>query len=259
MTADLGHAARLVEVHAPAGAIARITIGSGAKRNALTGAGWTAVEHAVRELGEEGSVRVILIRGRGETFCAGSDMTEWVEAEQDVVQDSFERMESAFRAVEECPVPVVAEIRGVASGAGCQLALACDLRFMADSARIGMPIARLGILASPSFAARLVALAGPSTARQLLYTGQLLDARTAVRAGLADQHLPDPDLACYAESILRCITCQPRAAIGAAKQAVSKALGPVRAETRYNDRPAVSSVDFPGALSAFLGRADPVA
>lgn len=266
MTAELEHTAPLppagplVEVRVD-GPVAEVTIGSGAKRNALTGAGWTQIEDRIRELEDTDSVRAIVIRGRDGgrgggpvgTFCAGSDMTEWVDAGPDAVEDSFARMEAAFRAVEECPVPVVAEIHGVAAGAGCQLALACDLRFMADSARIGMPIARLGIMASPSFAARMVTLAGPSITRQLLYTGKLLDAPGAVAAGLADRHLPDSALTTFTERSLARIAEQPPAAIHAAKRAVSAALAPVRDATGHNDRPAVSLDDFRLGIAAFLG------
>lgn len=131
-------------------------------------------------------------------------MTDWVDADSAYVEKSFARMEEAFSAIEDCPVPVVAEIRGVAAGAGCQLALACDLRLMADSARIGMPIARLGILASPAFAARMVALTGPSVARELLYTGRLVDARTAVELGLADHQVPEAQLTDRTEQAHRC-------------------------------------------------------
>lgn len=248
----LEHAASLVEVRVN-GPVGEVTIGSGEKRNAMTGLGWTQVEDRIRELGDTEAVRVIAIRGRGGTFCAGSDMTEWTGAEPDAVEDSFARMEGAFRAVEECPVPVVAEIHGVAAGAGCQLALACDLRFMADTARIGMPIARLGIMASPSFAARMVALAGPSVTRQLLYTGRLLEAQAAVAAGLADRHLSAPMLATATERTLAGIAEQPPAAVRAAKRAVSAALAPVREATRSNDHPAVSMEDFRLGIATFLG------
>ncbi|QKV96056.1 enoyl-CoA hydratase/isomerase family protein [Streptomyces sp. NA02950] len=258
MTAELQHATPqdhttpLVHTRAD-GPVAVVTIGSGTKRNALTGPGWTQVEHRIRELGGTDAMRAIVIRGRAGTFCAGSDMTEWTDAEPDAIEDSFARMEAAFRAVEECPVPVVAEIHGVAAGAGCQLALACDLRFMADSARIGMPIARLGIMASPSFAARMAALAGPSLTRELLYTGRLLDGPAAVAAHLADRHLPGHVLPTHTERTVTHIAEHPPAAVRAAKRAVSAALAPVREATRYTHQAAVSLDDFRLGIATFLG------
>ena len=95
------------------------------------------MEDCVREAGRLDGVHAVLFRGRHGSFCSGSDLTEWVDAELHLVDESFAAMESAFRAVEQCPVPTIAAVRGVAAGAGCQLALSCDLRFMAESARIG--------------------------------------------------------------------------------------------------------------------------
>ncbi|MGW9427124.1 enoyl-CoA hydratase/isomerase family protein [Streptomyces decoyicus] len=178
---------------------------------AFPGLAWTQLARQVAELGETRSLRVLVIRGHGDTFCAGSNMTDWVDADSGYVEESFAHMEAAFTAIEECPVPVIAEIRGVAAGAGCQLALACDLRFMADGARIGMPIARLGILASPAFAARMVALAGPAAARELLYTGRLVDGRTAVALGLADDSVPEEHLAARTSGLAAAVAEQPPA------------------------------------------------
>jgi enoyl-CoA hydratase/carnithine racemase len=251
MTAEVTHPVELVATRVD-GPVAEITIGNGRRRNAMTATGWETVDRCVRELAEADGIRAILIRGRDGTFCAGSDISEWIDAEPDFVEDSFARMESAFRAVEQCPVPVVAEIQGVAAGAGCQLALACDLRFMADSARIGMPIARLGILASPAFAARLTTLAGPAMAREMLYTGQLLDAQTAVTTGLVNRNFPDLELRAQVEKTLAAICDQPTASVRAAKRAVAAALAPVRDATARTDQPAVSSSDFAAAIRAFL-------
>jgi len=236
------------------GAVAEIRVGDGSRRNALPGRAWEQLARQVRELGADRSLRVLVIRGYGDTFCAGSDMTDWVDAEAGYVEESFARMEAAFTAIEECPVPVIAEIRGVAAGAGCQLALACDMRFMADGARIGMPIARLGILASPAFAARLVALAGPAVARELLYTGRLVGARGAVALGLADDSGPEEQLAVRTGDIAADIAQQPPAAIRAAKLAVTAALAPQREAAAGPGRPAVARADFDRAIAAFLGQ-----
>jgi enoyl-CoA hydratase/carnithine racemase len=233
------------------GAVATVTVGDGHKRNALTSAGWVDLERLVRSFGAADGVRAVLIVGREGTFCSGSDIGEWVDASSSFIEESFARMESAFRAIEECPVPVVAAVEGVAAGAGCQLALACDLRFMASSASIGMPIARLGILATPSFAARLVALAGPAVARELLYTGALLSSSDAVAVGLANRVFPDAELRDRVGGVLAAVVGQPAAAVRAAKSSVAAVLGPVRAAADHVDGPAVSS-EFSAAVRAFL-------
>ncbi|MDJ0491090.1 enoyl-CoA hydratase/isomerase family protein, partial [Rhodococcus qingshengii] len=142
------------------GPIATVTIGTGRRRNALNGDAWKDLAHQIIGVSTHASLGVVVLRGVGDTFCAGSDVTEWVGACAEDVEESFAQMEAAFRAIEICPVPVIAQISGVAAGAGCQLALACDIRVVATSARIGMPIARLGIRPSPAFAARLVRVVG---------------------------------------------------------------------------------------------------
>lgn len=231
------------------GQVAEVVVGDGRRRNALDGRGWDELAETMRGLAESDTVRAVVVHGAGDTFCAGSDMTEWQDADLDAVERSFERMEAAFRAIEECPVPVVAEIRGAAAGAGCQLALACDVRVMAHSARIGMPIARLGILPSPAFASRLAAVAGPAIARELLYTGKLLDGPAAVRSGLANHAVPDAELTAYVARLVADITTQPRAAVRAAKAAVTAATWqPPRARSG----PAVSPADFRAGVASFL-------
>lgn len=251
MTTELTRPAPLVTVQ-DAGPVREITIGSGTKRNALPTRGWRRITETLQEAAEDDTVRVIVIRGRGGMFCAGSDMTEWIDAELEQVEESFAQMESAFRAIEQCPLPVIAEIHGSAAGAGCQLALACDLRFLADSARIGMPIARLGIKTSPSFAARMVALVGPALTRKMLYTGTLLDAPTAVASGLADERAADAELSEFTAQTTAHIVEQPAAVVQAAKRAVSAALHPVRHATAHNDHNAVAPSDFRRGITEFL-------
>ncbi|MGJ7906715.1 enoyl-CoA hydratase/isomerase family protein [Actinopolyspora sp. H202] len=238
-----------VVVRRPSSEVVELTVGDATKRNALNRAGWDLLRHTVERIGGDETVRAVVLRGRQGTFCAGSDMTEWLDADMDSVEDSFARMEAAFRAVERCPIPVIAEISGVAAGAGCQLALACDLRYTSTSARIGMPIVRLGINTSPSFAARMVALVGPARARRLLYTGELLDGASAVDEGLVDRAVPEAELAERTEELLTTIVDQPPAAIRAAKAAVATALD----HPPPNGTPAVDPETFPASIKGFLG------
>ena len=248
MTAGTARPEALVRVREN-GPVAELTVGDGTKRNALTSRAWDNLAQQVRVCGEDGNAGVIVIRGRGDTFCAGSDIGEWLDAEPEFVEESFARMETAFQAIEQCPVPVVAAIHGVAAGAGCQLALACDLRFMASSARIGMPIARLGILASPAFAARMTRSAGPVVAGELLYTGRLLDAADAVRTGLANRCFPDSELDAEVAKTIAAIRALPAPAIRAAKRSIRTA---VRDGSVQNGQPAVSWPEFSRAVHAFV-------
>lgn len=255
MTAELDHGVGAGAAHVEVlreGGTARVVVGDGRRRNALSSQGWTAVRDAFADLSQDPDIRVVVVRGAGDTFCAGSDLTEWAGVDEAHVEDSFARMESAFRAVEACPVPVIAQVSGVAAGAGCQLALACDLRVVTGGARVGMPIARLGIRTSPSFAARMNMLAGPSVTRDLLYTGRLLDGAEAVSAGLADRCVREDELAGTVDRTAARIARQPAEAVRAAKGAVEAALAPVRTATLHNGGPAVAFDRFRGAVADFV-------
>jgi enoyl-CoA hydratase/carnithine racemase len=233
---------------------AELLVGDGRRSNALTSDGWRRIEQGVRAAGDRADVCGIVVRGREGSFCAGSDLTEWLDADLGHVEESFAAMESAFRAIERCPLPTIADIRGVAAGAGCQLALACDLRFVTESGRIGMPVARLGILVSPSFAGRIVALAGPAVAAEMLYTGRLYDAVTAVSTGLANRLVADTEMDAVVADLLHGIRRQPPHALRAAKQAIQSALAPMRSATDHRTGSAVSEADFRTGVRAVLHR-----
>jgi enoyl-CoA hydratase len=224
--------------------MARVTLlGDEERANSLGTDDWARLASVAQELGADESLRVVVISGSGRSpFSSGFDMVEWIDATPEDVDASFHQMERACVAIEQLPVPVIASVRGVAAGAGCQLACACDLRIMGDRARIGMPIARWSILVSAAFAARLVMLTGPDTARELLYTGRLLNGPEAVARGLATQSVPERDLEKVTVDLASVIAAQPAAAVRAAKRAVDAVLSPTRLAV---SRPAASdSADY---------------
>lgn len=234
--------------------VARIVLDTGNPANAMTSHGWARLAIVVGELARDESLRVAVISGPERSpFSAGSDVREWVDADPGLVEASFARMEEAFTAIERLPVPVIASVRGVAAGAGCQLACACDLRIVAERSRIGMPIARWGILVSAPFAARLTMLTGPGVARDLLYTGRLVTGPEAVRLGLASRCVPERDLVAATEEAVAAIAAQPAAAVRAAKRAVDAALAPIRsAALAQAAGPSAEYTDLQHGLSQFL-------
>lgn len=235
--------------------VADVALGDGSRYNVLGSRDFLAVERVFRKLADDRRLRVVLVAGVGRSFSAGFDLREWEGAPPERVNLAFARMEAACAAIEDLPVPVVAKVRGVAAGAGCQLALACDLRVAAVSARIGMPIARLGILASASFAARLSLLAGPGAARDLLYTGRLVGAAEATRLGLVTRCVPEPDVDEAAARLVETIVGQPPAAMRAVKRAVGAGLFPaIEAARLAAGGPAVAYGDFQHSVDAFLHR-----
>lgn len=236
------------------GAVATVLVGTGRRANALSTHDWEALATVFDGLAQDPSLGAVVVTGRGtNTFSAGSDMREWLSADPAEIDGSFAAMESALSAVERLPVPVVAQVRGSAVGAGCQLACACDLRIVADDARVGMPIARWGILVPPAFAARIALLTGPATARDLLLTGRLVDGAEAVRLHLATSSVPAADLDTATAGLVAAITAHPPAAIRAAKRAVDTIVAPTR--ERLQRLPAGPAADYDSmrhSLSSFL-------
>lgn len=237
--------------------VATLTVGDGSRRNALGNEGWAALAGCAVEVAQRPSVRAVVVRGSGGDFCAGSDLRSWREAADEPVRETFRLMERALRALEAVPVPVVALIEGAAAGGGCQLALACDLRVVAEDSRIGMPIARLGILPSAAFAGRLAQVAGPGLARELLFTGRLLSGREAVERGLADRVVPHADLEKTVAELVASIVRHPRTALVAAKTAVADALAGCRAPGLAATDTIVDESVFRPAVDAFLAHTLP--
>ena len=240
------------------GQVARVVIGSGVRRNALTSAGWAGIERVMRRLASDAALRAVVIEGAAAWFCAGSDMREWTQASAEDVELSFVRMEAACTSIEELAVPVIAKVRGPAAGAGCQLALACDLRILSDSASIGMPIALHGILVTPAFANRLTAHGGTAVARDLLFTGRMVGAEEAVQLGLANAMVAGEHLDAHVSSVLDAILRASGASIRAAKAALAGLAAPGRElALAAAGGPLVHSDDFRRGIDAFVHRRHP--
>ncbi|GAA0718108.1 enoyl-CoA hydratase/isomerase family protein [Dactylosporangium roseum] len=166
-----------------AGPVVTIVITNPAKRNAMTGDMWRALPPLLDGLRDDPSVKVVVLTGAGGTFCAGADIAEAAALARDGDESIAVRAE---RALADFPKPTIAAIEGYCVGGGCQLAVACDLRFAAADARFGSTPAKLGIVYPPSTTRRLAALVGPARAKLLLFGAELIDAPAALRIGLID-------------------------------------------------------------------------
>ncbi|WP_138445135.1 enoyl-CoA hydratase/isomerase family protein [Sinomonas susongensis] len=235
--------------------VATVAFGNGERLNALGMEQWGEVGRAARKLASAESLRAVVVRGRGGVFSAGSDLREWAAADPEEVNQRFWRMEQALRAVEDLPVPTVAVVEGVAAGGGFQLALACDLQLTAASARVGMPISRLGILVPPSFAARLSLRVGPARAKDLLYGGRILTGEEAHDAGLVTTLADDGELDAELGRLLEAWAGSAPGSLRAAKAAVDFGLRPLVGPIREEPPGLATDPDeFPERVAAFLHR-----
>ncbi|GEP26744.1 enoyl-CoA hydratase/isomerase family protein [Cryobacterium levicorallinum] len=235
------------------GTVATLRIGSGARFNALGIDGWRELEAAAQSLSERPELRAVVVRGTGPVFCAGNDLREWESASAADVSQSFAAIEGALQAVENLPVPTVAVVEGVATGGGCQLALSCDLQLVSSTARLGMPIARLGILAPASFANRLSLRVGPSHAKALLFGTHLLSAERAERIGLVTTLVPEDEIDTELAALLDSWSTVSAASLRAAKAAVDLGLRPLAQPARQAPMGLASDPqEFSRRVSSFL-------
>ncbi|MEV8457134.1 enoyl-CoA hydratase-related protein [Streptomyces sp. NPDC052095] len=188
--------------HAVADGVATVVIRNPAKRNAMTTAMWSALPVLLERLAKEEAVRVLVLTGAGDTFCAGADIASLREPGSDP-QGLAVAAEEALAAF---PRPTLAAIRGYCVGGGSQLAAACDLRFAEEGASFGVTPAKLGVVYAASSTRRLVALTGPAAAKHLLFSGELIDTARALRTGLVDEVLPagglDGRVAAYVRTLV---------------------------------------------------------
>jgi enoyl-CoA hydratase/carnithine racemase len=177
-------------LHSVADGVATVVIHHPAKRNAMTAGMWRALPPLLDRLAADPAVRALVLTGEGGTFCAGADIST-LRGSSDEAQGLAVRAEDALAAF---PKPTLAAVRGYCVGGGSQLAAACDLRFAEAGALFGVTPAKLGIVYPASATRRLVSLVGPSTAKYLLFSGELIDAGRALRTGLVDEVLPGDEL-----------------------------------------------------------------
>lgn len=184
------------------GAVAHLLIDRADKRNAFTQDMWTALPALVDAAMADDVIRVLVLRAaQPGAFCAGADIAEFGAGAPDAAWRSRNQaaIEHAQLTLARAPKPTIAAIDGDCVGGGCGLAMACDLRVAGAGARFGITPAKLGLVYSLHDTKLLVDLVGPSQAKRILFTAQLIDAAEAHRIGLVD--ILDGDALALAETI----------------------------------------------------------
>jgi enoyl-CoA hydratase len=245
----------LSELH---GRVALVTINRPDKRNALDGATRGRLLELLDELQANAEVRVVVLTGAGDkAFVAGADISEF---EGRSPMDQFRVMSgrTVFDAVEAFPKPIIAALNGFTLGGGCELAMACDIRLAADTAKLGQPEVNLGIIPGGGGTQRLPRLVGTGAAYKLLYTGDLIGADEALRIGLVDEVVPAAGLRARALALAEGIAQKSPVALQLIKEAVRASLRVpldegLRQETTLFGL-AFSSEDKAEGVAAFLGK-----
>ncbi|WP_406135404.1 enoyl-CoA hydratase/isomerase family protein [Streptomyces sp. NBC_01089] len=202
--------------HSVADGVATVVISNPAKRNAMTAAMWRALPELLDGLAEDTAVRVLVLTGAGNTFCAGADISTL--RDPDPREDPQRLAVRAEEALAAFPKPTLAAVRGYCVGGGCQLAAACDLRFAEEGALFGVTPAKLGIVYPAASTARLVSLVGPATAKYLLFSAELIGTDHALRAGLLDEVVPGDTLGPRVAEFSRVLVSRSQLTQAAAKE-----------------------------------------
>jgi len=196
--------------------------------NPLSRAMLAELRDVARALAADASLKAVVVTGSDKAFAAGADIDEF--GDQDAARGITAGFREAFDAVAEIPRPVVAAIRGYALGGGLELALACDLRVAADSARVGQPEILLGIIPGAGGTQRLTRLIGPARTKDLVWSGRQVRAEEAIAIGLVDKVVPADDVVHTAQHWAAELAKGAVVAMGLAKRAVDDGLGRPLAE-----------------------------
>src|SRR5262244_1621016 len=180
----------LVEADAP---VAVVTMNRPERRNALSLALMEELIACFRSLGQNGEIRVIILAANGPAFSAGHDLSELIDRQIGDYRHVFDVCTDLMTVIQSIPQPVIAEVQGIATAAGCQLVATCDLAVASDQSQFATPGVRIGLFCTTPMVALTRAI-GRKRALQMLLTGELVDARTAADWGLVNQVVPAAEL-----------------------------------------------------------------
>ena len=237
------------------GAVAVVTVDRQDALNALDVATLTELRDRLGELAQDATVRALVLTGAGEkAFVAGADIKYMSGLDPDGAKGWGALGHEAGRLLETMPKPTIAAINGFALGGGCELALACDLRYAASRAKLGQPEINLGIVPGWGGTQRLARICGLGVAKDLIYSGRTVDAEEALRIGLVNA-IADPVLDRALETA-RALAAKSPVALALAKRLVNLAPGALDAEAEEFGE-LFASEDAKEGLAAFVDKREP--
>jgi enoyl-CoA hydratase/carnithine racemase len=220
------------------GAVRHVVLNRPEKRNAMNQALLTELADALRAAEADGDVRCVVLRGEGPVFSAGVDLAELASFSAEDAGDpravlrTFRRVFlDAANLCEEIPKPVVCQIHGACVGGALEVALGCDLRVMAQDAKVGLPEVRFGLIPDVGGCSRLPAVVGLGRAKELVMTGKMIDAREAERIGLANRVVAADELEQATQALVDELLANSPVAVGLAKRVMDASAKPALAVT----------------------------
>jgi enoyl-CoA hydratase len=204
--------------------VAIIRLNRPEKRNALSREMMAALADIFTGVAKQLDLRAIILTGAGDSFCAGTDIGELTELDNDQAREVAERGQALCNQIENCGVPVIAAINGIAAGGGCELALACHLRIAAVDAQFSLPETRLGVIPAYGGTQRLRREIGAGRALEAMITGRTIPAAEALEFGLVNSVVPVADLLNQAQALAQEIAQLAPLAIHACLEAVTRGI-----------------------------------
>jgi len=236
--------------------ILRVSLNRASALNAINSALLQELERGLKEYREEEGLKAVAVFGQGGCFAAGADIQELASLDEEGIRRFHQLRERTFLLLEEFPSPTLAVIEKYALGTGLELALCCDFRIAGMEAKLGVPSARLGLVESYEYFARLVRTVGPSWAKKMVFTGEPVDAQTAWKIGLVEETSPADQLGAGVDSLLSRIRNHSPSSIRQTKKVIAACLqDPNLLQVRDKALPMVESMktqDFREATRAFL-------
>jgi enoyl-CoA hydratase/carnithine racemase len=219
------------------------------------------LSEAASAVGSDETVRAVVVWGGERIFAAGADIKAMVDAGPEEIVSEVAALEQACRDLEAIPKPVIAAIEGFALGGGCEIALACDFRFAATDAELGLPEIRLGIIPGAGGTQRLPRLIGLARARELVFSGRRVGAKEALEIGLVDRVAPTSEVHPAALEEARRLAEGPTKAYAAVKRALQASFDGELARGLEVERqvfvPLFSTRDKEEGMRAFLEKREP--
>ena len=181
---------------------------------------------AIKQANDDPEIRGIVITGAGtNAFCAGADLRMMQSFNPEDAAGIVETGHRSFFTVEDSPKPVIAAVNGLALGGGNELAMACDIRFVSDRARFGQPEVKLGLIPAWGGTQRMTRLIGTGKAKELIFSGQIINAQEALRIGLVNKIVPDGEELRASTDFIRMLTANVSPlALAQAKVAINEGI-----------------------------------
>ena len=196
--------------------------------NALDMKLFSELKVVIEEVEEDKEIRAVVITGSGMAFCSGIDITtlsSFAQMSTFEIREFIRSIQRTLNSLEDMEKPVIAAVNGYALGGGCDIALACDIRIASESASFGELYVRLGLVPDMGGTQRLAKLVGPGKAKELIFTGDRIDAHEARRIGLVERVAAEDKFQDEVMELAKGLAQGPTVAIGLAKIAINRGLG----------------------------------